>query len=387
MRRQTGFGQVGRGKGAALRGTVRRGGTTLDRRRWRAARWTVALSVAWGFPTASGAQEPALPFPVSSSLPAEARQFDFWVGEWDVNLRVRQPDGSWADQHRATAHIYPILNGKAVLELWSEDRVQGIKGFSLRAYDPAAEEWALWLNWPQPNQGVLGRLTGAFRHGRGEFFNEFPGQDGETIRARYTFSDVGPDRLRWDDAYTRDGGQTWSNNWIMEFSRRAELPVLSTSEPAPTFHQGGRCDAPEFRRYEFLEGRHAGQVEAGGQGPVTITGHRVLDGCAVLTFAGADGSSASAWGFSHLNWAPPLGQYELLTLTSQPGTPIRRFVTVDPQTLVFYEQPLPRFPADPESGVDRFRVEPLEGGGFLWVHETPGSDGWEPVWQGRFVGN
>ena len=27
----------------------------------------------------------------------EARQFDFWIGEWDVNLRIQQGDLSWPD--------------------------------------------------------------------------------------------------------------------------------------------------------------------------------------------------------------------------------------------------------------------------------------------------
>ena len=48
----------------------------------------------------------------------EARQFDFWIGEWDVNLRIRGEDFSWADQVAARASIYRILDGKAILELW-----------------------------------------------------------------------------------------------------------------------------------------------------------------------------------------------------------------------------------------------------------------------------
>ena len=85
-------------------------------------------------------------FPVSAALPPESRQFDFWIGEWDVNLRVRQEDGTWLDRHRSVAMVYPILSGKAVLELWSEDRVDGIKGYSLRYFDTARGEWVLWLN-------------------------------------------------------------------------------------------------------------------------------------------------------------------------------------------------------------------------------------------------
>ena len=51
---------------------------------------------------------------------AQHREFDFWMGEWDVNLRIRQDDGSWLDAKRAKAHIFRVLDGKAILELWDE---------------------------------------------------------------------------------------------------------------------------------------------------------------------------------------------------------------------------------------------------------------------------
>ncbi len=364
-------------------------GKTLESGRTWCTPWLLLLVVQGSLP-AEGAlgQATEVDSPVSRGLAAEARQFDFWVGTWDVNLRVRQEDGSWADQHRAVAHVYPILMGKAILELWSEDRVDGIKGFSVRSYDPRRGEWDLWLNWPGPNRSGTSTLSGGFRHARGEFFVESPTPDGGSLLARYSFSDIGPDRLRWDDAYSRDGGATWSHNWIMEFSRLGGRPEWAAEGAAlPTVHDGERCDAPQYRAYDFLAGSHVGEVEAGGQGAVTITGHRILDGCAVITFAGASGDPASAWGFSHLTWSTALEQYELLTLTFQPATPVRRFVTTDPEELVFYEEPTAGAPARTSADVDRFRIEALEGGGFLWVHETPSGDGWRPVWKGRLGGS
>jgi hypothetical protein len=316
--------------------------------------------------------------PVSSALPAESRQFDFWVGEWDVNLRVRQDDGSWEDQIRSTAKIYPILNGKAVLELWSDARGDGIKGFSLRYFDTARDEWVLWLNWPGPNRSGSSSLSGSFRHGRGEFFSTRQAPDGTETLSRYTFSDVTDDSLRWDDAFSTDGGLTWTNNWIMEFSRTAAKPSLPPAGgPAHTFHDGTRCDAPEFRAYEFLSGRKDGTVEAGGSGAVTITGYRVLDGCAVLTFAGPDSDPERAWGFSHITWNTYAQRYELLTLTSGADTPVRVFYSRDASELVFYER------TDGAGPADRFRFEETEDGGVLWTHETPDGEGWLPVWQGR----
>lgn len=316
-------------------------------------------------------------FPVSDRLPDEARQFDFWVGTWDVNLRVRQPDFSWKDTRRSVAEIYPILSGKAVLELWSEDQVAGIKGFSLRYFDTSRDEWVLWLNWPSNNQSGSSSLAGTFRHGRGEFFSTRQGPNGTETLSRFTFSDITDESLRWDDAFSTDGGQTWTNNWIMEFSRTAAKPMLNPEGgPAHTFHAGSRCSAPEFRRYEFLVGTRSGEVEAGGQGAVTITGHQILDGCAVMTFAGPSSDHERAWGFSQITWNSYASRYELMSLTSQANTPVRMFYGNSPDELVFYEN-------GATSGVDRFRIEHDDDGSVLWVHETPDGEGWRPVWQGR----
>lgn len=317
-------------------------------------------------------------FPVSSALPAESRQFDFWVGEWDVNLRVRQADGSWADQHRSEAMIYPILSGKAVLELWSEDRVEGIKGYSLRYFDPGRQEWVLWLNWPGMNRSGSTSLSGSFRHGRGEFFSTSTAPDGTETMSRYTFSDITPESLRWDDAFSRDGGTTWTHNWIMEFSRRGDKPTLpAMGGPAHTFHEGARCDRPEFSQYAFLDGRLEGEVVAGGAGAVTITAYEILDGCAVMTFAGPNHDPERAWGFSHLTYNTFAERFELTTLTSQPRTPVRLFYSRDASELILYEVSTGSGPTD------RFRIEEDADGSILWIHETPNGDGWAPVWGGR----
>jgi len=322
---------------------------------------TLLLATAIGLSGGPTLELSAQDFPASASLPEEARQFDFWVGEWDVDLRVRQPDLTWEDEHTAVAKIFPILSGKAVLELWNETREEGIKGYSVRYFDPGLEEWVLWLNWPGPDRSGSSSLTGSFRHGRGEFFATRRGRDGSETISRYTFSDITEESLRWDDAFSTDGGESWTHSWIMEFTRIGPKPTLEPDGgPAHTFHDGDRCDAPEFRRYEFLSGRKEGEVVAGGRGSVTITGYRILDGCAVMTFAGADAD-----------------RYELTTLTSQPRAPVRIFYSENPSELVLYER------IEGEGPRDRFRIEEEDDGSVLWIHETPEADGWKPVWGGR----
>ena len=78
-----------------------------------------------------GADEPpapAVPAPPPServSAPPEralsafaedpARRFDFWIGDWDVNLRMRQDDLTFADSVAARARIYGILDRELAL--------------------------------------------------------------------------------------------------------------------------------------------------------------------------------------------------------------------------------------------------------------------------------
>jgi hypothetical protein len=242
--------------------------------------FALALTVG-GLSPASGATPAVRP-----DLPSEARQFDFWIGTWDVDLKIRQEDGSWPVQVEAEARIFSVLDDKAILELWDSD---SIIGFSLRYYDPGAGEWKLWLNWPRADRSGSSGLAGGFHHGRGEFFSRRSAPDGGEQISRYTFSDITPDRLRWDDAFSSDGGATWRHGWIMEFTRKADRPELPVrGGPAHTYDGGGRCTLAQFRRFEALAGRREGSVEWRRDGgieavPATLVAWPVLEGCAVLS--------------------------------------------------------------------------------------------------------
>ncbi len=148
------------------------------------------------------------------------RQFDFWVGEWSVQNRHINPDGSWRDGDVTRARIVPVCDGAAMLEEWAGNfRGTFMNGFSLRAYDPAQQGWKLLLSWTTNGNDGFGSMSGSFRHGRGEFSSTWTGSDGNPVTQRYTFSDGLADSVRWDSATTHDGGLSWKTDWIMEFSR------------------------------------------------------------------------------------------------------------------------------------------------------------------------
>jgi hypothetical protein len=241
-----------------------------------------------------------------------ARQFDFWIGLWDVNLRMIQDDLSFKDSVSARTSIYSILDGKAILELWDSE---SIKGYSLRYFDPARGKWILWLDWPSKNRSNKSSLEGEFRHGRGNFHTSFTNAQGEEVKGRYSFNDISPFSLRWDDLWSKDGGKTWSKNWRMELTRLQVDPVWPIDpEHVPTFVDGSRCDAQPFRPYETLAGSWTSKT-------ARLDAYRILDGCAVMAFLEAGKRKE----FLYVSWVDSAKRWEVDVLDQQRDSPLKHY--------------------------------------------------------------
>jgi hypothetical protein len=214
------------------------------------------------------------------AAPDPHRQFDFWIGEWSVQNRHMQADGSWRDGDVTRARITPVCGGRAILEEWAGPFQGGfMNGFSLRAYDPARTDWDLLLYWTTDGNGAFGKLRGSFRHGRGEFFPTLePGQRNST---RYTFSDGLPASCRWDSARTSDGGASWSTDWIMEFSRtRAAAQVTQDRLFSEDWNVRPVSGHEAARALDWTVGRWEGswtELASGAEGEARLRS-RILNG-------------------------------------------------------------------------------------------------------------
>ncbi|MEL7003894.1 MAG: hypothetical protein AAFN93_14325 [Bacteroidota bacterium] len=247
-------------------------------------------------------------------LPAE-KKFDFWIGEWDVDVKVRQSDGSWQSGHQSVATIYSILDGKAILELWNEGE-QGILGYSLRYYNKEKGKWDLWLNWPSPNQSSMSTLEGNFNNGRGDFFSEYVASDGVKRITRYSFFDITANSLLWQDGFSRDNGETWDSSWKMYFSRKAQTaPVLSSQSKANTYYKGKRCSLTEFASINRMAGSYGHKKDV--QSAKII---KVLDGCMVIGFLNTGRQNC----FFTLAYDYSSEAYELTFLNDEIGVPMTR---------------------------------------------------------------
>jgi hypothetical protein len=154
--------------------------------------------------------------------------FDFLVGTWDVvNHRLVKPlTGSteWA-RIPATAVCHGVLFGGAANLDEITFPTEGFSGLTLRLYDPEAEQWS--LNWVNSRAGRLTPpVVGRFDEdgvGRFEGVDEF---DGRPIRCRFLWSGITPTSARWEQAFSDDGGRTWEDNWVMEFSRVGAIAAV-----------------------------------------------------------------------------------------------------------------------------------------------------------------
>lgn len=90
--------------------------------------------------------------PAPCSVP-EQRQFDFWVGHWDVF----SPDGKKAGENL----IELVAQGCALLESWSGNG--GLTGKSLNSWDRRTQRWR--QHWVDSSGGLL-QLEGQWTEGR-----------------------------------------------------------------------------------------------------------------------------------------------------------------------------------------------------------------------------
>jgi hypothetical protein len=156
-----------------------------------------------------GQADPA-PAPPSQSPPCQAsehRQFDFWLGEWEV----RTPDGKLAGINRIEREY-----GGCVLHERYES-ASTYRGESLNAYDPARKVWH--QNWVD-NGGLLLLIEGGLRDGRMVMEGETTGSDGQVTRHRITWTPGADGGLRqhWESG---DGKGAWTTLFDGRYTKRS----------------------------------------------------------------------------------------------------------------------------------------------------------------------
>lgn len=166
------------------------------------------------------------------------REFDFWLGSWEVTQEILAPDGSYLELS-ARSSVQKTLGGCALLEVW-RGRVQffwqgmtepdSLRALSVRSFDREATQWR--IHRMDSRDPVLGEpFVGGFEGGVGTFTRETRRPDGDPLLSRIRFRRPGPDRVDRELAVSTDGGATWTTLWVMRFRRPSESPRTPAVEP------------------------------------------------------------------------------------------------------------------------------------------------------------
>lgn len=134
----------------------------------------------------------------------EYRQFDFWLGTWDVRI----PAGFRASRDV----IRRSEDGCVVTHEWTG--TLGARGRSHSYYDATSETWIqVWIT----STGINGTMTGGLDED-GFLVLEGPGATpGNLIRSRWKPLD--PDTVEVSTVTSTDGGDTWSASSLNTFQR------------------------------------------------------------------------------------------------------------------------------------------------------------------------
>jgi hypothetical protein len=146
--------------------------------------------------------------------------FDFEIGTWKTHLR-RKPAGSgnWIEMDGTTV-VRKVWDGRAnLVELEVDGGGKHFRALSLRLYNPQSQQWS--LNYANASDGTLTQpAIGQFRNGRGEFYDQ-ENINGRAMLVRFVISDIKPDSVHFEQAFSDDGGKTWDVNWIADDTRVA----------------------------------------------------------------------------------------------------------------------------------------------------------------------
>ena len=144
--------------------------------------------------------------PVPCNAP-EARQFDFWLGEWDL---------SWEKDGTGTNSITSMYDGCVIQEQFDGQPRMDLKGMSLSLYDPKLGRWKqTWVD----NGGNYFDLLGEFEDGVMTLVCEKE-MEGKPILYRMVFNNIRKNDLDWNWERSDDDGENWELRWHIDYKRR-----------------------------------------------------------------------------------------------------------------------------------------------------------------------
>jgi hypothetical protein len=139
--------------------------------------------------------------PISRAGNEFTREFDFWIGEWDV---------AWGDGNTGTSSVYCDFDDRVIVESFDGRPSSTIQGMSLSTYDEDAGVWRqCWVD----SRGRFTVVAGGFDGEAMDLRTE-----GEPLK-RARWRDITGDAFTWTLEESSDRGRSWELVWELRYTR------------------------------------------------------------------------------------------------------------------------------------------------------------------------
>ena len=142
------------------------------------------------------------------------RQFDFWIGDWEVYAKNGKKAGD--------SRIELILDSCIILENWkSMSSTNGLyySGKSFNTYNSASKQWQ--QTWVDNMGGTTEFLEGHYDNNKMMFLTKpFQFSKDTTAIRKLTFYNLEPNKVRQHGEISKDNGLTWATEYDLEYRRK-----------------------------------------------------------------------------------------------------------------------------------------------------------------------
>jgi hypothetical protein len=144
----------------------------------------------------------------------EYRQFDFWIGEWEVYGLNGQKAGD--------SKISLILDSCIILEEWTSANIsRGVRyaGKSFNTYNSRTKQWQ--QTWVDNVGGSTEYLKGQLEKNI-MVFSTYSFQFSKDTMAvrRLSFTNISKEKVRQHAEITKDDGKSWATEYDLEYRRK-----------------------------------------------------------------------------------------------------------------------------------------------------------------------
>jgi hypothetical protein len=159
------------------------------------------------------AQNPSNPFPCMKDN--KLREFDFWVGDWNVYQ-------NGTDQLVGESKIEVASGGCMILENWTAKGPVAHNGKSMNYVNSATGKWEqLWIgsggiNTNNPQKFV----NGEYKDNAMRFTFEQVSPKNEKQIGRFVFFNLGTNEVRQFNEVSNDNGTTWTTVYDFLYKRK-----------------------------------------------------------------------------------------------------------------------------------------------------------------------